>query len=474
MKLADGKVKFGPWLPDVDDLDNPGLTEATNVIPMSDGSYAPFLTLVAQGSALPSRPVSAFRAAGAFGAGTEIYVGLDSSVYVGDAGAFTLRSSGLTSATFWRFAQYDDQVIVVGDGSNVPQARTLGSGSNLADLATTGTAPAAVQVGVIGQFVVLGGLVSNMLGVQWCAIDDPSDWPTPGTADAVTKQAGLQLMLPRFGVVTGVFGGDQFGIIAQQTGLTRMTYVGGTLVFNFDRYSEQIGLMAANGGVQVGSYLYIIAADGFYRTDGVSLEPIGTAQINSYFYNTVDPGYVYSRVLASVDLKNKTVCWAYPTVGSSGVLVKALLYNYESKRWSVATPSCHALVYGSALPGAANIPLSLEAFDTSFKYGRFSGTPGTAVLTTGEAEFNPGGYTHVQGVKPLVSGASSVAMTVALGERDAQDAAVSYTSESTPHSRTGVAGFRSEHRYHRARTTITGAFTKATGLEFEQVPAGAA
>jgi hypothetical protein len=106
------------------------------------------------------------------------------------------------------------------------------------------------------------------------------------------------------------------------------------------------------------------------------------------------------------------------------------------------------------------------------RHGR-DGTPGTAILTSAETEFIPGGRTTVQGVKPLIQHTSTVTATVAVGARDRLDAAVTYTSESTPDTRTGFAPFRSDAYFHRARTTITGDFEKAIGIEFQDDDSGA-
>ena len=47
------KALFGEWLPDLPDLDNPGLTEANNVIP-SDGGYKPFRPLTSLSDPVPA------------------------------------------------------------------------------------------------------------------------------------------------------------------------------------------------------------------------------------------------------------------------------------------------------------------------------------------------------------------------------------------------------------------------------------
>jgi hypothetical protein len=94
--------------------------------------------------------------------------------------------------------------------------------------------------------------------------------------------------------------------------------------------------------------------------------------------------------------------------------------------------------------------------------GRFAGTPGTAILETGDVEVNTGGKAFVSGVKPKID---TTSVTIAIGARDDLASSVTYTSETAPHSRTGFADFRSVAKYHRARLTATGTFNAAQGVD---------
>lgn len=116
-----------------------------------------------------------------------------------------------------------------------------------------------------------------------------------------------------------------------------------------------------------------------------------------------------------------------------------------------------------------------RAFTTVGRLSTFTGTPGAAVLETGEMELNEGGRAFLDAVKPHVeSSGTAPAVTVAIGYRDDLSASQTYTSEASANSRTGFANFRVDSKYARIRTTITGTFEKATGLEFNAVPSGKA
>jgi len=110
------------------------------------------------------------------------------------------------------------------------------TGSNYTVIGPDGLACATVR-----DFIVVGGLSSDRFAIQWCAIGDPTDWPTPGTDDARSKQAGLQSFPTKFGWVTGIAGNDFYMYVFQTQAITKGTYVGGDVVWSFDIFEEDRG-----------------------------------------------------------------------------------------------------------------------------------------------------------------------------------------------------------------------------------------
>lgn len=471
MSDYDGAIYFKDWLPDQPELGNPGVTQAQNVIPLS-GSYTSYAPLSTTGNALASNVRYALRATGT--GGDWLYAGISGALtgflYRGanTAGSWSSVSASTFTATGnWSMAQYEEFVIAT-NGAELPQFHTLGSASNFATLgSSTGDAPQSRVVGVIGQFVVLGNLPSvATYALQWSGIDAPTSWPTPNSATAIAQQSGQQLLDPQFGGVNGIFGGDQFGLIFQAGGISRMTYIGGDAVFQFDQISQGIGLDFINGAIRVGGLVYFASLKGFFVTDGVSIVPIGTGKVNEYFLTRVSNSLL-TLVCAGIDWRRKLVFWTFPATGDTSP-TSALVYNYEEKRWSLVVDTIRYFVRGNQ---AQLSTYGFEAFGNDNKIGRFTGTPGSAILTTGELEPNAGGYSAVQGVKPLVDQTLN-GITVAMGTRNDRSSAVSYTAEQTANSRSGFASFRTAAKYHRARLTITGTFNAGQGLEYQAVPDG--
>jgi hypothetical protein len=487
---TDATIVFKEWLPDLPDLDNPGLIEALNVVPI-DSAYEPFRPLTPIGVANNTVGSSAY-VAGAFLAQwnnqQRAYAALDlslagatvlsSQIYASDTsfGGYVDRSptSSAVSSRF-RFAQFDDLVIAA-VGSAV-YAHTFGAGTAFTALATNGAITTGAQhVGVINKFVFVGGGDSTGLesSVRWSGFDAPRNWPAPNSTTAIAQQSGQEPLDASLGLVTGIAGGDQFGIVFQQTGITRVTYIGPPAVFQFDQYERGRGLVYPNSLVQFGGVTYFISEKGFCVTDGVQVIEIGDGKVNEFWraemaaLNPLALGAEF-RVCGGADLRRGLVYWAYPSSGLDFfTLDRVLIYNTVTKRWAHATQDLQFIASGIVLT-TQTTPI---AFDDSRIVSTFSGTAGSAVLTTAETEINPGGLARVSGVKPLI-GATANAVTVALGTRNNRTDAVTYTAESTANSRSGFCDFRSEARYHRARVTITGTFNAAQGIEVDAVWSGA-
>lgn len=471
---------FGEWLPDLPDLGNPGLTEALNVLPVP-GGYVPFLPLNPSGATISAQVTGAYRA---YTNGNGIPVaGTTSAGFLAstDNGAswHTLPATTATGTTTvpWRFAQFEGILLAARDATNLYYT-TVNALSAFSTMVAVTSAPFARELAVVGQFVVLGNLGSGGAGgeaaVQWGPIGDPTGaWPTPSSATAIATQSGRQYLDANFGSVTGLHGGDQFGIIVQQMAMTRMTYVGGSVVFQFDRISEGLGALYSGSSIKFGRLVYFISRQGAFVTDGVTVEPIGENKVANYLNALFYTGT--SVVRAGVDALKNLVYWGISTTSgaaSSGYVDHLLVYHVLEKRFTHAIQSLNCFVESGPISYQPNSP-GAQAFSTTNVMGFLNGSPGTATLQSGEVEPQPGGCALINGIKPVIaSSGTAPSISVQVGSRDDQATSVSYSSTTAPTSRTGFADFRSDARYHRARVYITGNFDKAQGLEIDATPTG--
>jgi hypothetical protein len=223
-------IVFKEWLPDQPELGNPGLIRAENVIP-GDGGYEPYnpFTIGSAGSNTVGSQLIHGGIATVSDAGVQ-YLFVQSGAAIYEAANNGINWTALSTVTTGSvsFVQYDELVIATGSNMTA-RAKTIGSVTGITALATSGSPPLASVIGTIGQFVVLGDLDNGDQiphGVQWSSIDQPRNWPTPGSATAIASQSGMQELGQQYGKVQAIHGGDQFGVILQEGAVTRMTYVG--------------------------------------------------------------------------------------------------------------------------------------------------------------------------------------------------------------------------------------------------------
>lgn len=147
-----------------------------------------------------------------------------------------------------------------------------------------------------------------------------------------------------------------------------------------------------------------------------------------------------------------------------------IVYNYKTQQWTDCTAYTGIGMYSINSKGT-NIGLVRFSSGSVDLQGQSTGfVAQTAIIATGATDPNKEGRAVINGVRPLVSGGSTV--TVRVGVQDDIGGSVTYSSAITPHSRTGMAPFRSEGRYVRIEVTLAGGFTTVLGADIDFAPAG--
>lgn len=308
---------FGPWTPD---LGNSGLSEATNVRAIADG-YTP-----ARGfAAITGDLGGAFNGGAAFTAANGDTTLLASTTAKVREYTTSGWSDVLTAPATqrWRFTQFGDNILMCAGADIFSHA--LGSGT----AAAVATAPDAIDVASVRDFVMC---ITTDNKVRWSQFNDSGTW-TIGANQAdeqpiLTGGKGVRLI------------GGEYGVLLKQFGITRITYIGSDVVFQFDEISQEVGCMAAGSVCNVGRDIFFLSERGFMRCNGSEVAPIGDEKFNRWFFNTysrVDIGNIW----AAVDPRNSTVMWAMP--GTQG---RIIAYNYVLDRATVIQTDVAGLMTG--------------------------------------------------------------------------------------------------------------------------------
>jgi hypothetical protein len=482
-------LAFGQYTPDQASLDNPGSNLALNTVPKTLTSFGPLNSLQSFSDALSNRAQGAYAmkdpsgAVFTFSADSDDLFRLSGTTWNNvskSSGAYTVGEEDHVE-----FTQFGARCIAAMGHTDALQSYVTGTSSAFADLSAG--APKAKHIATVRDFVVVGncenGGTTYPNRIWWSAINDPTDWPTIGSADAASKQSDYQ-DLPEGGalqrIVPSVGGND--AIIIMENTIYRMVYEGPPTVFGFYPIEQQRGTVAPQSVVTVGRLAFFLDEDGFYRFDGASSTPIGAQRVDVTFSQAVEESYFY-RMTGAADPSNNLVMWSYVGKGSlTGTPDKLLIYNWELDRWSHGEVELDMLARDltagftldqlDAFGTMETLPYSLDskawkggrlilsAFTTDKKLGRFEGAPLDATIET--PEFG-GKRVFVKAIRPYVDGGT---VTTLLRTRDTPSGTLSDTSSRAVDA-DGQSHFTTSTRYARARVKITGDWSHAQGIDFD-------
>lgn len=513
------RVQFGDYKPDLSPLANDGLAVAKNTVPIPHGyNGINSLSNVAGFTALSERAKGAIAGIDEYGSpynfvgtATKLYGLIEQTVdmtrLVG--GAYTTDGEG-----YWEFADYGGTVIAT-NGSDRPQYINLDGSVNFSTLGnptlTNTKAPIAKHIGVVGSFVVLGNTVEAPNQIHWSAVDDPFNWPTPGTEVSAAVLSDSQILKGAGGAVQRIISGAEVAAIFQERAIWRAEFRGGDDVFDLDRVEPERGLLIPSVAVPIGRKVFYVAEDGFYLFDYTTSTPIGRGIVDETFLADVDTS-LFHRVSAVSDPDSQRIWILYPGSGhlASGAPNKVLIYDWGLNRWSHGeltgdnavewlTWAVHASNnLDFPVPGTESDPdaagesvefpeggvdgistitgdplgsfddrvaapgaLRLGAYSDTHFLQEFAGSGLPAVLETGRRELIPGfralavnARTMIDGVNPKVSVA---------GVRRTNDSDKFTTPRRIDDD--GEANIRKDARYHKFRVDAPSGFSNALYMD---------
>jgi hypothetical protein len=466
--MAKQRIIFGEWLPDQPGVTG-ALTGAVNCYPVTNG-YAPILDEEEYSDAADADLLTCF--AGKTAGVVSLFGASASNLYKFEAGTRAmdpLTTAGYSAIEYWDVVQYGEKMIMA-NGTDKLQSFTLNSSTYAGDLAAA--APEAKYVTVVKDFVVAANVAGEENKVYWSDINDETDW-TPSLA----SQSDSQVM-PDGGDITGLAGGE-FGIVFMERAIYRMTYAGSPYFFQFDAISRTLGCISPGSVINYSGLTYFLADDGFYVCDGQSAKPIGAEKVDRWFFDRVNSVSLKNGISSAVDPEKRIIIWLFPNQSGANTL---LIYNILLGKWSYAETTANsissAMTPSVTLEDLDGFSASIDALTISLddrqwaggqlllagtsgaKIITFSGAYKQAALTSGDIDI---GHSVVTLGRPIVDAGSG---SVAVASRELLDDAITFGTASVADSE-GRCGLRSAGRYHRVKTSPSGAWRTAVAVEVD-------
>jgi hypothetical protein len=348
-------LPFPEWRPDVSDFQGASSLVIQNVLARGDG-YGPFPDFNALSQPLPAACRGTFFARNADGSiatfagtATRLYKLNNTNFAWTDVSLGGAAYAALSAAFNWQFVQFNNFVIAV-QQNVAPQVFDLTSSTAFANLG--GAPPQASYVAIINRFVVLSGLLSFPYRVQWSGLNATTTW------DNVTAQSNYQ-DLADGGLTRGVAGGDQYGIVFQDSAIRSMTFnPGSPTVFDILKVSSSDGMFAPYSAVNAGGATYFCSTQGFKSiAPGGTPVPIGKEKFDRAFFADVDQANP-QLIIGAPDPKAPRIYWAYKSLaGQAGLFDKIIIYDWMLQRATLV------LMSGEYLATLAKPGVTLESLD---------------------------------------------------------------------------------------------------------------
>ncbi|MDL2285710.1 hypothetical protein LJB93_03090, partial [Desulfovibrio sp. OttesenSCG-928-F07] len=330
----------------------------------------------------------------------------------------------------------------------------------------------------------LGNLSAYPNAVRWSAIDNPLDWPEPGSNDAQYKQADIQIF-PGGGAVQAIATGMSAyeGLVFCETSIYRAQYVGSPYIFQFTAVDKNRGTIAPRSVIQASNYVYFLSEDGFYATDGAQVRNIGLERVNLWWRDNSDENRRH-ETMAVYNPVAGVVAWAFASSSCPpDRFDRLMIFHPELNRFSLVYQDVE-LIYTDASRGLTledldaygpldELTFSLDskglkggvavlgAFNIEHKTVLFAGKAREAALETVE---KGGTGMFIHGVRPIIDGAEA---SVVLLHRNFQKDTLQVLNCAAPSKRDGIAYGRCSTRYARAQVHIPAGvdWTHAQGVE---------
>lgn len=175
---------------------------------------------------------------------------------------------------------------------------------------------------------------------RWSVFGQPENWTNDINGNG---QAGYQDLADDVGFTLWATAFNNYLCIYKERSIYLMQYVGPPTIFSFQRVINGVGLLAQRAVADLGDEHAFLGNDNFYTFNGISIEPIATQKIKSFFFSDLDPAY-RNRVQAFVVEEDDEVWWVYSsgattyadgTAKTAGDPDKAVVWNYVNNTWAI-------------------------------------------------------------------------------------------------------------------------------------------
>jgi hypothetical protein len=466
--LPSQDIRWAEFAPDASPYSAQFSDSILNVEPRIDG-YGPLAKLATFGTALPGRCVGAFNFRRDDGS-SDIFAGTLTKLYKFNTATASwddvTRLVGgdytMSVGQYWSFAQYRSRLIATNGVDAVQYMDVDAGGTNFAALPN---APIGKYAAVVGDFLMIADLDTDITAVAWSGINNSEYW-TYGFRGSDVQS------FPDGGRIQGIVPYGQGAVIFQRDKIRLMERVSGNIIFAVRILHESIGCFAPLSIVSIGNDFFWYDQGGYYR--GINAQPIGAERVNRYAAETASA--TYAKNMRGISDPTKQLVWWL--IDTSSTDTEMLGYDYQLNKWTRAVQDVD-FIFPAITPGYTidaiddlfptmddiafpfdspfwngNGILTMAGFTQAGEFGYFQGFNLAATLETNDFEIAAGNYGYLQSAR-VISDARYNECTVQVGYRPFHGETMTFATAVQPSSSTGRAFLRKRGKTNRIRVNFT-------------------
>jgi hypothetical protein len=277
------------------------------------------------------------------------------------------------------------------NGVDDPQIWSTGT-SKFIDLTNWPASTTCKSIRPYGNYLIALNLTESGTNypnkVRWsdAATGIPGTWVAGATNDAGSNTIGDD-----GDIIIDGFSLNKSFIIYKEKSTWLMNYIGGNLVFSFQKLFNDTGILSRNCVVEFDSKHFVVTEGDLIVHNGVSKESIATNLVRRAVFDDLDDTN-YKNIFA-LHNKQKTEIWTcYPTIGST-YCNKALIWNYKINAFSFRDlPNILHIATGIVNPGTSSTVWSGQsqswvAYSTTTNWGQRNYNPSeVSILMAGTTD----------------------------------------------------------------------------------------
>lgn len=201
-----------------------------------------------------------------------------------------------------------------------------------------------------------GWLAQDNLTVVWSDAEDYTNWQVSNLS------AAGSFHFPTGSIIMGGLQAATQGIIWTDIDVWVMQYVGGDLIFGFNRLGSGCGLIGKHACGTLGGQVYWCGTTNFFVLGGGGVTPLNCS-VWDYIFQNLNESF-QSKIVCATNTAFNEVAWFFPSAASLGENDSYVKYNVLEQEWDYGSLSRTAWIDVSVLGS----PIGSDPTSTIFQH----------------------------------------------------------------------------------------------------------